>query len=91
MKHILSFDIAKGKSVYCFIDELKNIIIKPSSIEHNKNDFDKLWNIIKNYSNLVVVMESTSIFSYSMSSFSFAHAYCSLCKSLKHFLVYCRS
>ena len=29
MKHILSFDIAKGKSVYCFIDELKNIIIKP--------------------------------------------------------------
>ena len=62
MKHILSFDIAKGKSVYCFIDELKNIIIKPSSIEHNKNDFDKLWNIIKNYSNLVVVMESTSIY-----------------------------
>ena len=31
MKYILSFDIAKGKSVYCFIDELKNIIIKPSS------------------------------------------------------------
>ena len=62
MKYILSFDIAKGKSVYCFIDELKNIIIKPSSIEHNKNDFDKLWNIIKNYSNLVVVMESTSIY-----------------------------
>ena len=27
MKHILSFDIAKGKSVYCFIDELKNVII----------------------------------------------------------------
>ena len=62
MKYILSFDIAKGKSVYCFIDELKNISIKPSSIEHNKNDFDKLWNIIKNYSNLVVVMESTSIY-----------------------------
>jgi len=62
MKYILSFDIAKGKSVYCFIDELKNIIIEPSSIEHNKNDFDKLWNIIKNYSNLVVVMESTSIY-----------------------------
>ena len=62
MKYILSFDIAKGKSVYCFIDELKNIIIKPSSFEHNKNDFDKLWNIIKKYSNLVVVMESTSIY-----------------------------
>ena len=27
MKHILSFDIAKGKSVYCFIDELRNTII----------------------------------------------------------------
>jgi transposase len=62
MKHILSFDIAKGKSVYCFIDELKNIIIEPISIEHNKNDFDKLWTLIKNYSNLVVVMESTSIY-----------------------------
>ena len=24
MKHILSFDVAKGKSVYCFIDELRN-------------------------------------------------------------------
>ena len=23
MRHILSFDIAKGKSVYCFIDELR--------------------------------------------------------------------
>ena len=36
MKHILSFDIAKGKSVYCFIDEFKNIIIEPTLIEHNK-------------------------------------------------------
>ena len=62
MKHILSFDVAKGKSVYCFIDELKYIIIEPTSIEHNKNDFDKLWTLIKSYYNLVVVMESTSIY-----------------------------
>ena len=62
MKHILSFDIAKGKSVYCFIDELKNVIIDATLIEHNKNNFDKLWNIIKNYPNLIVVMESTSIY-----------------------------
>ena len=62
MKHILSFDIAKGKSVYCFIDELKNIIIDATLIEHNKNDFDKLWNITKNYPNLIIVMESTSIY-----------------------------
>ena len=34
MKHILSFDIAKGKSVYCFIDELRNTIIDASLIEH---------------------------------------------------------
>ena len=27
MKHILNFDIVKGKSIYCFIDELRNIII----------------------------------------------------------------
>ena len=62
MKYILSFDIAKGKSVYCFIDELKNIIIEPTLIEHNKNDFDNLFNLIKDYPNLIVVMESTSIY-----------------------------
>ena len=62
MKHILSFDIAKGKSVYCFVDELRNTIIDATFVEHNKNDFDKLWNLIKNYPNLIVVMESTSIY-----------------------------
>ena len=61
MKHILSFDIAKGKSVYCFIDELRNTIIDASFIEHNKIEFDNLYNLIKDYPNLVVVMESTSI------------------------------
>ena len=53
MKHILSFDIAKGKSVYCFIDEFKNIIIEPTLIEHNKNKFDNLLNLVKDYSNLI--------------------------------------
>ena len=62
MKHILSFDIAKGKSVYCFIDELKNVIIDATLIEHNKNDFDTLFNSVKDYNNLVVIMESTSIY-----------------------------
>src|SRR5574344_1566213 len=62
MKHILSFDIAKGKSFYCFIDELKNIIIEPALIEHDKREFDNLLNFIKDYTNLVVVMESTSIY-----------------------------
>ena len=62
MKHILSFDIAKGKSVYCFIDELKNTIIDATTIEHNKTDFDNLFNLIKNYPNLTVIMESTSIY-----------------------------
>ena len=28
MKHILSFDVAKGKSVYCFLDEKRNVIKK---------------------------------------------------------------
>ena len=55
MKHILSFDIAKGKSVYCFIDELRNTIIDASFIEHNKNKFDNLLNLVKDYSNLIVV------------------------------------
>ena len=46
MKHILSFDIAKGKSVYCFIDELNNVIIDATLFENNKNDFDNLFNLI---------------------------------------------
>ena len=62
MKHILSFDIAKGKSVYCFIDELRNTIIGATSIEHKKDDFDSLYNFIKKYDNLIVIMESTSIY-----------------------------
>ena len=62
MKHILSFDIAKGKSVYCFIDELRNTIIDATLIEHKKDDFDNLFNLIKDYPNLIVVMESTSIY-----------------------------
>ena len=62
MKHILSFDIAKGKSVYCFIDELKNVIIDATLIEHNKSEFDKLYSLIKDYSNLIIIMESTSIY-----------------------------
>ena len=62
MKHILSFDIAKGKSVYCFIDELRNVIIDASLIEHKKDEFDLLFNKVKNHSNLIVIMESTSIY-----------------------------
>lgn len=62
MKHILSFDIAKGKSVYCFIDELRNTIIDATLIEHNKNEFDNLFELVKNYPNLIVIMESTSIY-----------------------------
>lgn len=62
MKHILSFDIAKGRSVYCFIDELKHTIIEATTIEHNKTDFDNLFYFIKDYPNLTVIMESTSIY-----------------------------
>ena len=49
MKHILSFDIAKGKSVYCFIDENKNIIIDATLIEHKKNEFDDLFKFVSKY------------------------------------------
>ena len=62
MKHILSFDIAKGKSVYCFIDENKNIIIDATLIKHKKNEFDNLFKFVSKYKNLVVIMESTSIY-----------------------------
>lgn len=62
MKYILSFDIAKGKSVYCLIDNNKNIIIKPTSINHIKNEFDNLLYRVKDFLPLTVVMESTSIY-----------------------------
>ena len=62
MKYILSFDIAKGKSVYCFIDEKKNMIIEPTTINHNKTEFDNLFNNMKSYRPLTVVMESTSVY-----------------------------
>ena len=62
MRHILSFDITKDKSVYCFIDELRNVIIDATLIEHKKDEFDLLFNKVKNHSNLIVIMESTSIY-----------------------------
>ena len=62
MKHILSFDIAKGKSVYCFIDEKRNVIRDATLIEHKKDEFDELFNFISKYKSLVVIMESTSVY-----------------------------
>ena len=62
MKHILSFDIAKGKSVYCFLDEKRNVIRDATLIEHKKDEFDELFNFISKYKNIVVIMESTSVY-----------------------------
>ena len=69
MEHILSFDIAKGNSVYCFIDTSKNVIIDATLIKHTKIEFDNLYEIIKIYSNLVVIMESTSIYHLPVENF----------------------
>ncbi len=69
MEHILSFDIAKGRSVYCFMDALKNTIINATLIEHNKKEFNNLYDIIKDYSDLVVIMESTSIYHLSVENY----------------------
>ncbi len=62
MEYVLSFDIAKGKSVYCLVDKDKNIIIKPASINHIKNEFDNLLSLINKYENVTIIMESTSIY-----------------------------
>jgi transposase len=62
MEYVLSFDIAKGKSVYCLIDNNRNIIIEPTQINHFKNEFDNLLSLINKYENVTVVMESTSIY-----------------------------
>lgn len=62
MKHILSFDVAKGKSVYCFLDEKRNVIRDATLIEHKKDEFDELFKFISKYKNLVVIMESTSVY-----------------------------
>ena len=56
MEHILSFDVAKGKSVYCLIDSNKNTIIDSTSINHLKNEFDNLYSIIKDDNSLTVVI-----------------------------------
>ena len=46
MKHILSFDIAKGKSVYCFIDELKNIIdVYQYEEKNDMPEFEKIQTV----------------------------------------------
>lgn len=62
MKHILSFDVAKGKSVYCFLDEKRNVIRDATLIEHKKDEFDELFKFISKYKNIVVIMESTSVY-----------------------------
>lgn len=61
MNYILSFDVAKGKSVYCLIDENRNTVIDATSINHNKCEFDCLWNNTKEYKP-IIVMESTSVY-----------------------------
>src|SRR5574344_2140737 len=60
MEYVLSFDIAKGKSVDCLVDKDRNIIIKPASINHIKNEFDNLLSLINKYENVTIIMESTS-------------------------------
>jgi len=62
MNYILSFDVAKGKSVYCLIDNFKNTIIDSTSVNHFKNEFDRLFGNIRDYRPLTVVMESTSVY-----------------------------
>ena len=66
MRHILSFDIAKDKSVYCFIDELRNVIIDATLIEHKKDEFDLLFNKVKNHSNLIVIMNLPQFIIYQL-------------------------
>ena len=62
MEHILSFDISKGKSVYCLINSHKEVILDATNINHKKEEFDKLFEFVKDYNNLVVIMESTSVY-----------------------------
>jgi transposase len=69
LNHILSFDVSKGKSVVCLINSNKDIIIEPFSINHNKHEFDGLYNIVKKYEGLIVVMESTSIYHYPVQNY----------------------
>jgi Transposase and inactivated derivatives len=64
MKHILSFDVAKGKSMVSLINSDYDILIDPFEISHNKSDFDDLFNSVCNYDNLIIAMESTSIYHY---------------------------
>ena len=62
MKHITSSDLPKGQSVYGFLDQKRNVIRDATLIEHKKDEFDELFNFISKYKNIVVIMESTSVY-----------------------------
>ena len=57
MRHILSFDIAKGKSVYCFIDELRNVIANQFACEYKTYDFGEICNAF--IDDLIRLMENS--------------------------------
>lgn len=62
MEHILSFDVAKGNSMVCLMNNNLDIIIKPFKINHKKEELDDLVIKISKYENITVIMESTSIY-----------------------------
>ena len=62
MKHILSFDIAKNNSVFCLMNENRELIIEPTNINHNKCEFEKLYHQLAHLKDLEIIMESTSIY-----------------------------
>lgn len=64
MKHVLSIDVAKNKSMVLLISITGEILFEPHEINHNLNDFNLLHNklISLNISDLTVFMESTSTY-----------------------------
>jgi hypothetical protein len=56
MEHILSFDVAKGNSMVCLMNNNLDIIIKPFKINHKKEELDDLVIKISKYENITVII-----------------------------------
>ncbi|WMT51062.1 MAG: IS110 family transposase [Ferroplasma sp.] len=68
----IGIDIAKRKFDYCIIDSDLNRI-RSGIISNNSNGFNEMLNIIGNYGNARIGMESTNIYHLNLYSFLIGH------------------
>ena len=70
----VGIDVAKGKSVVCFMKPYGEVLISPYTVEHNEKDLEKLVEQIHKLNDEVrVVMESTGAYHYPILTFLHQH------------------